>query len=77
MATVLLRARPYTCIHRVLALQVFPLPYWIHRSYEVEIVGHGWTQAPRKSKVVEWALDWLACDPDNEGKEWEVMIEWN
>lgn len=69
---VVLRARPYWCIHR------FVLPYWIHRAYEIEIVGHigGWTMAPRKSAVTEWALDWLACNPDNDGKEWVVEIQW-
>lgn len=73
---VLLRVRRYWCIHRVFRLSWMPLPYWIHYGYEIEIVGHGWTQAPRKSKVTEWALDWLACDPINDGTEWDVIIEW-
>ena len=67
---VVLRGRPYWCVHQ------FVLPYWVHRAYEIEIVGHGWTMAPRKSKITEWALDWLACDPDNDGKEWLVDIQW-
>lgn len=75
---VLVRARPYWCIHRVFGpgFRQLPLPYWVHRAYEIEIVGHGWTMAPRKSKVTEWALDWLACDPSNDGTEWDVIIEW-
>lgn len=72
MTPVLLRPRPYWCVHRVAGI-----PYRVHRSYEIEIVGHGWTQAPSKRKVTEWALDWLACDPDNDDVEWEVMVEWN
>jgi hypothetical protein len=73
---VLLRAKPYTCTHRVFRFKKLSLPYWIHRAYEVEIVNHGWTVAPRKSKVAEWALDWLACDEHHDGTEWEVTIEW-
>jgi hypothetical protein len=77
MKPVLLRARRYWCRHQLFRFGKRPVPYWVHRAYEIEIVGHGWTQAPNKRGVVEWALDWLACDPDNDGVEWEVMIEWN
>jgi hypothetical protein len=70
---VLLRAKKYLCIHKLAGV----FPYWAHRAYEVEIVGHGWTMAPKKSQVAAWALDWLASDPDNDGYEWEVMIEWS
>lgn len=70
---VLLRATKYLCVHKLART----FPYWAHRAYEVEIVGHGWTMAPKKSAVTEWALDWLACDPENDQYEWEVMIEWN
>lgn len=73
---VVLRARRYWCIHRVFRSRWFPLPYWMHWGYEIEIVDHGWTQAPRKNQVAEWALDWLACDPANDDTEWDVIIEW-
>lgn len=68
--SVLVRAKPYRCTHRLIRF-----PYWTHRAYELEIVGHGMTMAPRKRKVEEWALDWLDCN--YETREWVVFIEWN
>lgn len=66
---VLVRATSYRCLHKVLGV-----PYWRHQAYELEIVGHGWTMAPSKDKVTEWALDWLDCTYDD--RDWEVIIEW-
>lgn len=68
---ILVRAKPYRCQHRVLGF-----PYWAHRAYEVEIVGHGWTMAPSKKKIREWALDWLTCADDIDPSDYEVEIEW-
>lgn len=74
---VLVRAKAYPCIHTVFTGTRYPLPYWIHRAYELEIVGHGYTMAPSKRQVRAWALDWLGCAYDNDPNEWEVIIEWN
>lgn len=70
--TVLVRATPYRCTH-----WLFGIPYWTHRAYELEIVGHGHTMAPSKRQIRPWAADWLGCNYDNDPNEWEVMIECN
>lgn len=45
-------------------------------AWEVEIVGHGWTQAMTVGQVAYMARDWMSCtyatDPDN----YHVEIEW-
>lgn len=64
-------AAPYRCYHRA-----FRLPYWAHRAYELEIVGHGCTMAPSKNKVREWATDWLVCNYGGFPDDYEVTIEW-
>lgn len=68
---VTVRAKPYRCTHKTLRV-----PYWSHRAYELEIVGHGHTMAPSRSKVAEWAADWLLCTYGAESETWEMSIEW-
>jgi len=65
-------AWPYWCVHRV-----FGVPYWVHRAYEVEILGHGVTMAPQKSKVRTWAIDYMACKYDKNPDDFVVEgVRW-
>ena len=67
-----IRATRYWCIHRIVRV-----PYRVHHAYELEIVGHGRTMAPRKSKVNEWAMDYMACAYDNEPEDYYVEdVQW-
>lgn len=49
----------------------------MHRAYELEIVGHGNTMAPSRSKVEPWARDYMACKYDSEPEDYTVRsITW-
>lgn len=68
---VLVRATPYRCTHKV-----FNVPYWTHQAYSLELVGHGYTQAPSRKTITAWALDWLACNYDTDPADYTVEVQW-